>query len=65
MLPVKSYEPEKICPIFEKGGKSPKISGDLDDNHTFFRVSFTIEPGHSLLIQFNLLHYTYNLLIQV
>jgi hypothetical protein len=32
ILPIKIYEPEKICPIFEKRENTPKISSNLNEN---------------------------------
>ena len=34
MLPVKSYEPEKIRLIFEKGGNIHKRLRNLNEDHT-------------------------------
>jgi len=33
-LPIKSYEPEKICSIFVKGGNTLGKSRNLNENHT-------------------------------
>ena len=39
-LPIKSYEPEKICLILENRGKHPVKSYNLNENHTIrFSVS--------------------------
>ena len=40
MLPIKSYEPKKICLIFKKGEKHLQNSNDLNENHiTRFNIS--------------------------
>ena len=34
MVPIKSYDPEKICPIFEKGRYVPSALSDLNEKDT-------------------------------
>jgi len=45
MFPVKSYEPEKICLIFEKGVKIPKMSVILIEKHT---IRFSVSENHTV-----------------
>ena len=43
----------KICPIFEKGGNTPKISSDLNENHT---LRFNIPEIHTIEVSSSYIH---------
>jgi len=45
MLPIKSYEIERNCPILEKGEKSIKKSKNLHENCT---IKFSVSENHTV-----------------
>ena len=46
MVPIKNYEPEKICTVFEKGRNTTRASSDLNINHS---IIFSIPENHTVM----------------